>query len=579
MAATTLRTSYLELLPYIRTQWWLLTRAIVCTTIYIGGMPLLAMIFGRVSEAVGEGSIVKITEVSGYTLLLFTIQGLCQYGQDTMMARVALQITQQLRINTFAHLQSLDLSYFAESRAGDLSYRLTEDIDRIGEVIGKFFYQFVPSVLQLILILGYMLYLNWILTMTVLIVAPLLAVIVAWFGDKMLALARRSQDQVSNLSAFLAEIFSGIRLVRAFGAEDFEIDRFTKEAEMHRQSKYAAERIRSMQYPIVSLLQAVGIIILIWIAVWQIAQGKLEVKEFVSFCAAVALLIDPIRNVTNNFNELRQTQASTDRIFELFTLKPVITEKKNAKDLGKIKGKIEFQNVYFRYNQTDWVLQNINTVIFPGEVVALVGASGAGKSTLMNLLLRFYDPTMGKVLIDDRDIQEVTLKSLRRQIAIVPQETILFSGTIATNIAFGKSGVDREELERAAKIANAHNFIMELPQQYDTWVGENGVNLSGGQRQRISIARAVLHDPAILLLDEATSALDSESEALVQEALQRLMVNRTVLIIAHRLATVRNCDRIFVLEKGQIIESGNHGELLALNGRYSQLHARQFSHP
>jgi ATP-binding cassette subfamily B protein len=542
-------------------------------------MPLLAMIFGRVSEAVGEGSIVKITEVSGYTLLLFTIQGLCQYGQDTMMARVALQITQQLRINTFAHLQSLDLSYFAESRAGDLSYRLTEDIDRIGEVIGKFFYQFVPSVLQLILILGYMLYLNWILTMTVLIVAPLLAVIVAWFGDKMLSLARRSQDQVSNLSAFLAEIFSGIRLVRAFGAEDFEIDRFTKEAEMHRQSKYAAERIRSMQYPIVSLLQAVGIIILIWIAVWQIAQGKLEVKEFVSFCAAVALLIDPIRNVTNNFNELRQTQASTDRIFELFTLKPAITEKKNAKDLGKIKGKIEFQNVYFRYNQTDWVLQNINTVIFPGEIVALVGASGAGKSTLMNLLLRFYDPTMGKVLIDDRDIQEVTLKSLRRHIAIVPQETILFSGTIATNIAFGKTGVDREELERAAKIANAHNFIMELPQQYDTWVGENGVNLSGGQRQRISIARAVLHDPAILLLDEATSALDSESEALVQEALQRLMVNRTVLIIAHRLATVRNCDRIFVLEKGQIIESGNHGELLALNGRYSQLHARQFSHP
>jgi ATP-binding cassette subfamily B protein len=579
LAATTLRTSYLELLPYIRTQWWLLTRAIVCTTIYIGGMPLLAMIFGRVSEAVGEGSIVKITEVSGYTLLLFTIQGLCQYGQDTMMARVALQITQQLRINTFAHLQSLDLSYFAESRAGDLSYRLTEDIDRIGEVIGKFFYQFVPSVLQLILILGYMLYLNWILTMTVLIVAPLLAVIVAWFGDKMLSLARRSQDQVSNLSAFLAEIFSGIRLVRAFGAEDFEIDRFTKEAEMHRQSKYAAERIRSMQYPIVSLLQAVGIIILIWIAVWQIAQGKLEVKEFVSFCAAVALLIDPIRNVTNNFNELRQTQASTDRIFELFTLKPAITEKKNAKDLGKIKGKIEFQNVYFRYNQTDWVLQNINTVIFPGEIVALVGASGAGKSTLMNLLLRFYDPTMGKVLIDDRDIQEVTLKSLRRHIAIVPQETILFSGTIATNIAFGKTGVDREELERAAKIANAHNFIMELPQQYDTWVGENGVNLSGGQRQRISIARAVLHDPAILLLDEATSALDSESEALVQEALQRLMVNRTVLIIAHRLATVRNCDRIFVLEKGQIIESGNHGELLALNGRYSQLHARQFSHP
>ncbi len=551
----------------------------VCTTLYIGGMPLLAMIFGRVSEAVGEGNIAKITEVSGYTLILFTIQGLCQYGQDTMMARAALQITKQLRVDTFAHLQSLDLNYFAESRAGDLSYRLTEDIDRIGEVIGKFFYQFVPSVLQLFLILGYMLYLNWILTTTVLIVAPLLAIIVAWFGDKMLALARCSQDQVSNLSAFLAEVFSGIRLVRAFGAEDFETDRFEQESENHRQSKYATERIRSMQYPIVSLLQAIGIIILIWIAVWQIAQGRLEVKEFVSFCAAVALLIDPIRNVTNNFNELKQTQASTDRIFEIFKLKPLVLEKKDAQDLGKIAGKIEFQNVYFKYGQTDWVLQNINTVIFPGEIVALVGASGAGKSTLMNLLLRFYDPTKGKVTIDDRDITEVTLKSLRRQIAIVPQETILFSGTIATNIAFGKTTVDHLELEKAAKIANAHNFIMELPQQYNTQVGENGVNLSGGQRQRISIARAVLHDPRILLLDEATSALDSESEALVQEALQRLMVNRTVLIIAHRLATVRNCDRIFVLEKGQIIESGSHRELLDLNGRYSQLHARQFAHP
>lgn len=573
-----MRISYLELLPYIKAQWWLLTKAMLCTLIYIGGMPLLAMIFGRVSEAVGEGSIVKITEVSGYTLILFTIQGLCQYGQDTMMARAALQITKQLRVDTFAHLQSLDLNYFAESRAGDLSYRLTEDIDRIGEVIGKFFYQFVPSVLQLVLILGYMLYLNWILTMTVFIVAPLLAVIVAWFGDKMLALARRSQDQVSNLSAFLAEVFSGIRLVRAFGAQDFETDRFDQESESHRQSKYATERIRSMQYPIVSLLQAIGIIILIWIAVWQIAQGRLEVKEFVSFCAAVALLIDPIRNVTNNFNELKQTQASTDRIFEIFKLKPAIVEKKDAIDLDKVEGKIEFQNVYFRYGQTDWVLQNINTVIFPGEIVALVGASGAGKSTLMNLLLRFYDPTKGKVTIDDRDIKEVTLKSLRRHLAIVPQETTLFSGTIATNIAFGKGTIDTLAIEKAAKIANAHNFIMDLPQQYNTWVGENGVNLSGGQRQRISIARAVLHDPRILLLDEATSALDSESEALVQEALQRLMINRTVLIIAHRLATVRDCDRIFVLEKGQIIESGSHRELLDLNGRYSQLHARQFAH-
>ncbi|MFN3362185.1 MAG: ABC transporter ATP-binding protein, partial [Pseudanabaenaceae cyanobacterium] len=308
------------------------------------------------------------------------------------------------------------------------------------------------------------------------------------------------------------------------------------------------------------------------------AQGALEVKNFVSFCAAVALLIDPIRNVTNNYNELKQVQASTDRVFELFQLQPAVTERSDAVDLGAIQGKIEFRGVYFQYpDQRDWVLKNISTIIYPGEIVALVGTSGAGKSTLLNLLLRFYDPQQGKVLIDDQDIRQVTLRSLRRQIAIVPQETLLFSGTIAANIAFGKTHIDRAEIERAARIANAHDFIMALPQQYDTWVGERGVNLSGGQRQRIAIARAVLHNPKILLLDEATSALDSESEALVQEALQRLMVDRTVLVIAHRLATVKNCDRIFVLEKGQIIESGNHQELLALNGRYSQLHALQFS--
>lgn len=541
-------------------------------------MPILAMIFGLVSEAVGEGSISKITTVSGYTVLLFTVQGFCQYGQDVMMAEAALQVTKELRVDAFSHLQSLDLSYFAEARAGDLSYRLTEDIDRIGEVMGKFFYQFLPSLLQLILILGYMFYLNWILTLTVLIVAPLLAVIVAWFGDRMLNLARRSQDQVSSLSAFLAEIFSGIRLVRAFGAEAFETSRFQQAAELHRQSKYATDRIRSIQYPVVSLLQALAIIILIWIAVWQIAQGVLAVKNFVSFCAAVALLIDPIRNVTNNYNELKQVQASTDRVFELFQLQPAVTEHPAAITLGTIQGKIEFRGVYFKYpDQTDWVLKNINTTIYPGEIVALVGASGAGKSTFMNLLLRFYDPQQGKVLIDDQDISKVTLRSLRQQIAIVPQETILFSGTVAANIAFGKTNIDRAEIEKAAKVANAHDFIMALPQQYDTWVGERGVNLSGGQRQRIAIARAVLHNPKILLLDEATSALDSESEALVQEALQRLMYDRTVLIVAHRLATVRNCNRIFVLDKGQIIESGSHQELLALNGRYSQLHARQFS--
>ena len=287
-------------------------------------------------------------------------------------------------------------------------------------------------------------------------------------------------------------------------------------------------------------------------------------------------MIDPISNTTNSYNELKQAEASVDRIFEMFEIQPVVTEKPNAIALPEVTGKVEYINVGFHYQSDRPVLTDINLVANKGEAIALVGASGAGKSTLMSLLMRFHDVKSGQILIDGYDIRDIQIKSLRRQLALVPQENILFSGTVASNIAFGQKDYDTQAVENAAKIANAHDFIMELPQGYDTWVGERGVNLSGGQRQRISIARAVLHNPKILILDEATSALDTESESLVQEALQRLMQGRTVFIIAHRLATIRNSDRIIVLEQGQIVESGTHDELLQKSGRYAQLHSRQF---
>ncbi len=569
--------AYQQLSAYIYPHWQLIGRALICTVGYIVGMPLLAHIFGLVSEAIATRDLAGITRLSGLTLLLFLVQGIFQFGQDSIMSQAALNIALDLRVKVYSHLHSLDLDYFAESRTGDLSYRLTEDIDRIGEVVGKFFHQFVPSVLQLVFILSYMIYLNWILTLTVFFVAPLLAVLVAWFGDRMLALTRRSQDQISNLSSLLSEVFNGIRLVRAFAAEDYEIKRFEREAEQNRLRKYATDKIRAIQYPVISLLQAIAIIILIWLGTWQISQDKLQASQFVAFIAAVVLVIDPIRNVTGNYNEIKQAEASCDRIFELFEIKPTVTEKLNAKVLPEVTGKVEYQHIDFHYQADRPVLKDINFLTFPGEVIALVGSSGAGKSTLMNLLMRFHDPVSGKILIDGIDIRDVTLKSLRQQMAIVPQDSILFSGTISSNIAFGQEKFDLEKVITAAKIANAHDFISQFPDGYQTWVGERGVNMSGGQKQRIAIARAVLHNPKILILDEATSALDAESEALVQEALQRVMKGRTVFVIAHRLATVRNSDRIFVIEHGQIIESGTHAQLIGQVGRYAQFHARQFA--
>jgi ATP-binding cassette subfamily B protein len=561
---------------YVYPQRFLIAKAFLCTLVFIGTMPLLAELLGRVAQALGKGDVNAIIQIAIFTVVMFVFRGLGQYGQDSMMAQAALNAARDLRVDVYSHLQTLDLDYFAESRTGDLSYRLTEDIDRIGEVIGKFFHQFIPSVLQLIFVLAYMIYLNWILTLTTLAVAPLIALLIAWFGERMLSLSRRSQDQVSNLAALLSEIFSGIRLVRAFATESYEVERFKQESEQNSRRKYAADRVRAIQYPVIGFLEAAGICFLFLLGGWLISNKWLLPEQFVAFGAGVALLIDPIANTTGSYNEIKQAEASVDRIFEIFEIQPVVTEKPNAIALPEVTGKVEYINVGFHYQSDRPVLTDINLVANQGEAIALVGASGAGKSTLMNLLMRFHDVNTGKILIDGYDIRDVQIKSLRQQLALVPQENILFSGTVASNIAFGQKAYDTESVEQAARIANAHDFIMELPQGYDTWVGERGVNLSGGQRQRISIARAVLHNPKILILDEATSALDAESESLVQEALQRLMQGRTVFIIAHRLATIRNSDRIIVLEQGQIVESGTHDELLQKAGRYAQLHSRQF---
>lgn len=570
------RSSYWRLLPYLRPHWRTILFALGCTAVFTAAWPLTAWLAGKLLAALVGGDIGGLARLSGVVAGIFLVQKIAQYGQDALMARAALAIALDLRKHVYRHLQRLSLSYFERAQTGDLTYRLTEDIDRIGEVVNKLFHDFTPCSLQLIVVFSYMIYLNWQLTLASIVVAPLMAILIGWFGERLLVTSRTSQNLVSDLSSLLTEVFSGIRLIRAFAAEEYEIERFNQEAERNRRAKYAAAWIKAVQYPVVGFLQTLSILLLLLLGGWQIASGNLTGQEFGSFVVAVAWLIDPIAHLTENYNEFKQGQASVDRIAELLDLQPGVRERPDARPLPRVTGKVEYREVSFGYTPDQPVLKHLNLLAFPGEAIALVGASGAGKTTLVNLLPRFYDPQAGQILVDGVDIREVTLQSLRRQIGIVPQETVLFSGTIAQNIAFGQARFDLDAVEAAACIANAHQFISQFPEGYHTWVGERGVNLSGGQRQRVAIARAVLLNPRILILDEATSALDSESEALVQEALERLMQDRTVFIIAHRLATVRRADRILVIEQGRVVESGTHTELLEQGDRYARFYAQQF---
>ncbi len=571
------RSNYWQLLPYIRLQWKTITKGLIGIFGYVLATLVLINLAGKLAIPFAQGNVIAIAQITGSCALVFLVRGLFQSIQDMYMAKASLRVAFYLRQQVYAHLQKLNLSYFETAKAGDLSYRLTEDVDRVGEVVNKGFHDFIPCILQLLAIPIYMIYLNWQLTLATVIVAPLMGILVGWFGERLRKYSLKSQNRVSGLSAILAEVFNGIRLVQAFAAENYEIARFGHEAERSLKAKYSAERLKAIQIPIVGFLEALSALSLLIVGAWQISQNNLTVANFFSYLAAAALLIDPIGHTTNNYNEFKQGEASVDRVFELMAIQPTVIEKINAIALPPVKGKIEYRHISFAYKPGEPVLKDISLLVSPGEAIALVGASGAGKTTFVNLLPRFYDPEVGQIFIDDVDIRDVKLHSLRRQIGIVPQETIMFSGTIAQNIAFGQDVFDIKAVKEAAKIANAHQFISQLPEGYQTWVGERGVNLSGGQRQRIAIARAVLLNPQILILDEATSALDSESEALVQEALERLMQKRTVFIIAHRLSTVRRCDRILVLEQGQIVESGTHEELLALEHRYARFYAQQFS--
>jgi ATP-binding cassette, subfamily B, bacterial len=563
------------LVQYLRPYWPILVPGLIFVLVFTAFWPVLSRLAGQLSADLGNSDFNGLVKVALMGCGVYICQGIAQYGLTTSMAKVSFAITLDIRNQAYEHLLRLGSDYFAKTSVGDLAYRLTEDVDRIGELIYSILHRFLPAFLQLIVMLGMMVYINWQLTIAVFILAPIIALLVGWFGEKLQTQSRKSQNQVAEISATITEDFSGIRTIQAFAAERYRVGQFAYKAEVNRQARYATEKAKAIQYPVISFLQVSSILFVFVLAGWQISNRQLTIPNFVSYLTSIALLIDPIAITTNAFNELKQSQASIDRVFELLAEPPLILEKPHAQELPSITGRVTYDNVTFAYRADQPVLSNLDLTVKPGEMIALVGTSGAGKSTIVSLLSRFYDVQSGSISIDGVDIRDVTLASLRQQIGTVPQETMLFSGTVAQNIAFGHD-FDLAAVEAAAKIANAHQFISQLSQGYSTWVGERGTNFSGGQRQRIAIARAVFLNPRILVLDEATSALDSESEFLVQEALERIMVDRTVFIIAHRLATVRRAHRILVLEKGQLIESGTHDELLQMNGRYARFYAQQF---
>jgi ATP-binding cassette subfamily B protein len=545
-----------------------------CALVAVASFPLLALLAGRLLPAIGAGDFRTVLGSVGLALALFAIQKLAQFGQDVLLAGPALQVSQDLRRQLFGRLQRLEFSALETLSTGDLTYRLTGDADRVGEVIYKTLHDSLPCLLQLVAVLGLMVWIDWPLALATILLAPLVALLVSAFGARVMAAAERSQSKVSQVAALLGEAITGLPLVRAFAAEPWLQRRFDDEVDLHRRARYDTLRLQALQHPVVGFIEAAGILAVLLIGAARIQAGGLSGQGFASFITALLMLIDPISHLTTNYNELQQGQASLNRLRAIEREPVEPPDPPDAQPLGEVRGELRLEGVRFGYDPAKPVLRGIDLCVRPGEVVALVGPSGAGKSTLFSLLLRFNTAQEGRVLLDGQDLADLRARELRQAVALVPQQSSVFSGTVAEAIAFGRPAT-AEAIRGAARLANAAGFIEALAQGYDSRVEERGANFSGGQLQRLAIARAVLGNPAVLLLDEATSALDAEAEEAVQQGLRQAMRGRTVVVIAHRLSTVQGADRILVLEAGQIVEQGSHSALMVHGGRYRDLCQRQ----
>ncbi|MFQ5828053.1 MAG: ABC transporter ATP-binding protein [Candidatus Methylomirabilia bacterium] len=510
----------------------------------------------------------------------YLLKGASRYGQSYLMASVGERVIAALRRDLYTHVQRMPLSFFADLHSAELMSRMINDVNRLARLSSQVLVMAVRQVATIAVLLAVMLLREWVLTLIAVVVFPFVGVAIRAIGRKLYKINRRAQEKIAELNVVLQESFTGTKVIKAFGREGLERERFGRVNLRLRDLSVKNHRTAEITEPLMEVLGALGIMGGFWYGGYQVIQGAMTPGAFFSFTAAVMMLYGPVRKLSRLANTVQQAAASMERVFEIVDTPPAIVDRPGARSLPPFSDCIEFEGVSFRYpDGTVPVLQQISLAIQKGEMVAFVGMSGAGKSTLMDLLPRFYDVSAGTIRIDGHDIRDVTQPSLRAQIGIVSQETFLFNDTVFYNIAYGKSGATPEQVEQAARLAHCHDFISAIPEGYQTPVGERGVKLSGGQRQRITIARAFLKDPPILILDEATSDLDAESEFMVQQALSDLTKGRTVLVIAHRLSTVRNADRIYVIHDGRIEAVGTHDELMVRHGLYRRLYALQIRDP
>lgn len=502
-------------------------------------------------------------------------KGVFTYIQGYLMALGGQGAIKRLRNDLYEHLQFMPLSFYDKSRVGDIMVRLTSDVSTMTDIFTSGFIALLNDMVVLVCSVAWMIYKDWTLTFLALIVSPFIALSLARFGKMIQHFSNSFQGKVSDLTSLIQESISGIKVVKSFTREKYEAQRFAKTNEENYKIQMKVVQLMITQGPVVEILATLGIGIVIWYGSLGVIQGKFTVGDMMAFWGYMLLATNPLNRITNTYGNVRRGLVSAIRVFEIMDFPTEVKETAHAKEIPQVKGSVEFKGVSFSYDKTNNILKDVNLTVHPGETVAVVGRNGAGKTTLVNLVARFYDADKGAVLVDGHDLRSIQLHSLRRQMGLVLQETILFSGTIYDNIAYGKLDAAEEEIIAAAKSANAHGFIMNLPDKYQTLVGERGVGLSGGQRQRIAIARAILRNPRILILDEATSSLDKESEAVVQDALEKLMSGRTTFVIAHHLSTIRRADKIIVLDKGEVAEVGTHDELIRRGGVYSCLYDAQ----